>query len=106
MAMDSGCEVDSNPSRICDNDIDNNNDSDSDSDSYSDSDSESSSIYADDRDSDTDNNCDAGPEETRFFLYRYFTITIIANRTPGKLNLVFIKATLLHTKGEDNNPRM
>lgn len=42
MAMDSGCEVDSDPSRICDTDSGNNC-------SDNDSDSESSSIYADDR---------------------------------------------------------
>ena len=93
MVIDSGCEVDSDPGRISD-DVDNN------------SDSELSSIYADDRGSDTDDDCDAGPEETRTFLYRHFTITIVANETPGKPNLVFMKATLLHTKGEDNNPRM
>ena len=96
MAIDSDCEVDSDPGRISDDDSDND----------SDSDSESSSIYAVDRDSDTDDDCDAGPEETRSFLYRHFTITIVANETPGKPNLVFMKATLLHTKGEDNNPRM
>ena len=45
-------------------------------------------------------------QETRSFLYRHFTIIIVANKAPGKPNLVFIKATLLHTKGEDNNPRM
>ena len=93
MVIDSGCEVDSDPGRISDN-VDNN------------SDSEFSSTYADDRGSDTDNNCDAELEETRTFLYRHFTITIVANKTPGKPNLVFIKATLLHTKGENNNPRM
>lgn len=93
-------ERNSNPSRIC------GNDSDSDNDNDSDSDSESSSVYADDRDSDTDDDCDAGLEETRSFLYRHFTIIIVANGTPGKPNLVFMKATLLHTKGEDNNPRM
>lgn len=97
-------ERDSNPSRFCGNDSD--SDSGNDNDNDSDSDSESSSVYADDRYSDTDDDCDAGPEETRSFLYRHFTIIIVANGTLGKPNLVFMKATLLHTKGEDNNPRM
>jgi len=77
-----------------------------DSDSYSDGDSDSSSLYGYSEGSYTDDDCNAGPEETRSFLYRHFTISIVANRTPGKPNLVFMKATLLHTKGEDNNPRM
>ena len=102
MVIDSGCEVDSDPGRISDDDSEN----DSDNDSDSNSESESSSIYADDMDSDTNDDCDAGPEETRSFLYRHFTITLVANETLGKPNLVFMKATLLHTKGEDNNPRM
>ena len=106
MAMDSGCEADSDPTKICGIDSDSDSDSDSDNDNDNDSDSESSSVYADDRDSDTDDDCDAGPEETRSFLYRHFTIIIVANGTPGKPNLVFMKATLLQTKGEDNNPRM
>ena len=71
-----------------------------------DSDSDSGSLYDYSEDCDTDDDCNAGPEETRSFLYRHFTISIVANRTPGKPNLVFMKATLLHTKGEDNNPRM
>ncbi|KAL8989941.1 MAG: hypothetical protein Q9177_001280 [Variospora cf. flavescens] len=100
MAMDSGCEADSDPTKIYG--IDSDSDSDNDNDNDSDSDSDSSSVYADDRDSDTDDDCDAGPEETRSFLYRHFTIIIVANGTPGKPNLVFMKATLLHTKGEDN----
>jgi hypothetical protein len=70
------------------------------------SDSDSGSLYDYSEDCDTDDDCNAGPEETRSFLYRHFTISIVANRTPGKPNLVFMKATLLHTKGEDNNPRM
>ena len=75
-------------------------------DSDSDSDSDSGSLYGYDEGSDTDDDCNAGPEVTRSFLYRHFTISIVANRTAGKPNLVFMKATLLHTKGEDNNPRM
>ncbi len=72
----------------------------------SDSDSDPGSLYNCDKDCDTDDDCDIGPEETRLFLYRHFTISIVANQIPGKPNLVFIKATLLYTKGEDNNPRI
>jgi len=87
-------------------DSDSNTPWDGDGDGDSDSDSDSGSLYNCDKDCDTDDDCDAGPEETRSFLYRHFTISIVANPTPGKPNLVFMKATLLHTKGEDNNPRM
>ncbi len=52
-----------------------------------DSDSDSGSLYGYDEGSDTDDDCNAGPEETRSFLYRHFTISIVANRTPGKPNL-------------------
>ena len=75
-------------------------------DSDSNSDSDSGSLYHCDEDCDTDDDCDAGPEKTQSFLYRHFTISIVANQTPGKPNLVFMKATLLHIKGEDNNPQM
>ena len=75
-------------------------------DSHGDSDSDSGCLYNCDEDCDTDDDCDAGPEATRSFLYRHFTISIVANQTPGKPNLVFMKATLLHTKGEDNNRRV
>ncbi len=126
-AVDSGCDVDSNNSttsdktRENDNDSDseneNDNDSDSDNDGDSDSDNGSDSddgywsgsdddgeSTTDGEDLDTDDECDAGPEVTRSFLYRHFTIVIVANETPGKPNIVFMKATLLHTNGEDNHP--
>lgn len=99
-AIDSGCEVDSDPSRINDNDSDNNIDGDRDNDS------ESSSICPDDRDSDSNYDFDSRPKETRSFLYRHFTITVVGNGSPKKPNLVLLKTTPLHTKGEDNNPRM
>lgn len=70
------------------------------------SDSDSGSLYNYSEDCDTDDDYNAGPKEIRSFLYRHFTISIVANRTPRKPNLVFMKATLLYTKGEDNNPRM
>ena len=76
---------------------------DGDSSDDSDSDFDSSCDYSED--CETDDDCYAGLEETRSFLYRHFTISIIANQIAEKPNLVFMKAILLHTKGEDNNPR-
>ncbi len=125
MAVDSGCEVDEDSHLAFDSDGSSDNDSssvfdcdedcDTDGSSVSDCDGDcdtdgssngdSSSIYDCDEDCDTDDDCNTGPEETRSFLYRHYTISIIANPTPGKPNLVFMKATLLHTKGEDNHPR-
>ena len=80
------------------------NGSESDVDSNSSVDSDLGSDYGDD--SCTDDDYDARDEETGSFLYRYFTIFIAPNRIAGKLNLIFIKATLLYTKGEDSNLRM
>lgn len=73
-----------------------------------DSESDSRSVYEpdDEDDCDTDDDCGAGPEETRAFLYPHFTITIVPHSTPWKPNMVFMKAYLLHTKGEDNKLRM
>ena len=76
IAIDSGCEVDSDPSRICDNEID--------SDSDSDSESEFGLIYAEFRDSDTGDYCDAEPKKIRSFLYQHFKIIIVANGNPQK----------------------
>ena len=80
--------------------------SDSDTAYDDDSDSDSSSLYDLDDDSDTDDECTMGSEETRSFLYRHFTIYIIPNSDPSKPNTIFTKIILIHTKGEDNNPRM
>ena len=103
MAVDSDCKIDSDSNTAYDGD----SDSDSSTACESDDDSDSSSVYyPDDDDCDTDDDCGAGPEKTRAFLYRHFTIIIVPNQTPGKPNMIFMKATLLHTKGEDNNPRM
>ncbi len=87
MSIDAACNIDCNSNTTWD------------------SDSDSGSLYNCDDDYDTGDDFDAGPEETRSFLYHHFTISIVANPTLGKPNLVFMKATLLHTKGEDNNPR-
>lgn len=91
MAINSDCKFDSDFSTACEND----------------SDSDFSSVYhTDNNDCDTDDDCDAGSEKTRAFLYRHFTIIIASNETPGKPNMIFMKVTLLHTKDEDNNPQM
>ena len=91
-------------SATCDTDSDSNKSWSGDSDN--DTDSDFGSLYGYDEGSDTDDDYNAGPEETRSFLYRHFTISIVANPTARKPNPVFMKATLLYTKGEDNNPRM
>ncbi|KAL9134380.1 MAG: hypothetical protein Q9175_004440, partial [Cornicularia normoerica] len=85
MIVDPDCIVDSDSSTACENN----------------GDSDSSSVYLPD-----DDDYGAGPEKTRAFLYRHFTIAIVPNETPGKPNMVFMKATLLYTKGEYNNPRI
>jgi len=110
--VDSVCEVDED-SNMASNSNDN---SDSDSSSIFDcdesyhiddnNDDDSSFVYDDDENCDIDDDCNIGPKETRSFLYRHLTIMIIANPTMGKLNLIFMKVTLLHIKGEDNKPRM
>ena len=104
MAIDSECKFDSDSSTACDGD----GDKDSSTAWENGSDNDSCSAYDPDDEDDgaTDDDCGAGPEETRAFLYRHFTITIVPHSTPGKPNTVFMKATLLYTKGEDNNPRM
>ena len=105
MPVDSGCDVDDNVNdSSTTNDQSSNLSNDNGSDSDSDSDSGSINIY--DEGSSTDDDCNAGPEMTWTFMYRHFIIIIVANETPGKPNLVFMKATLLHTKGEGNNPQM
>ena len=71
-----------------------------------DSDSDSNSLYEVGGNSDTDDECTAGFEETRSFLYRHFTIYIVPNPDPEKPNTIFTKITPIHTKGEDNNPRL
>ncbi|MCJ1475489.1 hypothetical protein MMC13_004152 [Lambiella insularis] len=55
---------------------------------------------------DTDDDYNAGPEKTRASLYRHLTIYAVPHPEPREPNLVFMKAHLLHTKGEDNNPRI
>jgi len=118
MVVDSDCGVDSKPTRLHDHDGEGYSESNTAYDS--DSDNDSNTAYDGDGDSDsdlslgnniaedcdTDDECTAGSEETRSFLYRHFTIYIVPSSTPGKPNTIFTKITLLHTKGEDNHPRM
>ena len=49
----------------------------------------------------TDDGYDAGSDPIRSILYRHITITIVRNP-----NIVSMKATLVHTKGEGNVPRV
>ncbi len=118
MIVDFDCEVDSKFTRLHDHDDEGYSDSNTTYDS--DSDNDSNMAYDDDDDSDSnlslrnnvDENCDiddectARFEETWSFLYRHFTIYIVPNFTLEKSNTIFTKITLLHTKDEDNHPRM
>lgn len=81
-------------------------DGDSTTDSVTDNDAGSVADDQLDDDSCIDDYYDGGAEETGAFLYRYFTIFLVPGLVPGKPNIIFIKATLLHTKGEDSNPPM
>lgn len=53
----------------------------------------------------TDDDCLAGEDQTRTFLYRHITI-FIANDVVGGPNTVFMKITQPNTRGQDNNPRV
>ena len=79
MAVDSERKFNSDSSTA----YDVNNDSNSSTAYENNSDSDSCSAYeADDEDDgDTDDDCSAGPEEARAFLYRHFTITIVPHST-------------------------
>lgn len=104
MAVDSDRKFDSDSSAAHDF----NSDSSSSAAYENDSDSDSRSVYEpdDEDDCNTNDDCGAGPEEIRAFLYRHFIITIVPHWTPWKPNMVFMKTILLHTKGEDDNLRM
>lgn len=53
-----------------------------------------------------DDDCLAGEDETRTFLYRHIYIFVIAPTSPGSPNTVFMKITQPNTKDQDNNPRV
>jgi len=69
---------------------------DSNSNNNSDNDFDLSCNYS--KNCETDNDCYTELEETRSFLYRYFSISIIVNQIAKKSNLIFIKTTLLYIK--------
>lgn len=71
-----------------------------------DSNNNSSSFYKYNENCDINNDCNIELEETRSFLYCYFIINIVVNRVIKKLNLIFMKTTLLYIKEEDNNSQM
>ena len=87
-------------------DIVDSTDVDSDSVAESTTGSDSQSITDDEAASYTDDDYDGGDEETGAFLYRHFTVFLVKSPVAGKPNYIFMKATLLHTKGEEKNPRM
>lgn len=104
MIINSECKFDNDFNTACDDDSNNDfsivweNDSDSDFCSIYNSD--------DEENDDTDDECNAESEKTRTFLYEHFIIIIVSHSIFEKPNIVFMKATLLHIKGEDNNSRM
>lgn len=63
-------------------------------DSKSDSNSESNS--------NTDDDINAGLDETKSLLWRHITFYIAQNSVSEKLNILFVKVTLIHIKKEDN----
>ncbi|EGC45023.1 conserved hypothetical protein [Histoplasma capsulatum var. duboisii H88] len=54
----------------------------------------------------TDDEYDAGKEETATLLWRHIEFHIIRSPEEGRPNILLAKVTLLHTKGEDNKPRV
>ncbi|KMP02012.1 hypothetical protein CIRG_02151 [Coccidioides immitis RMSCC 2394] len=54
----------------------------------------------------TDDEYDAGEEETATLLWRHIEFHIIRSPEEGRPNILLAKVTLLHTKGEDNKPRV
>ena len=71
-----------------------------------DSDGDSDGDNDGDSDSGTDDGYHAGTEETRSILYRHIRIIVVRKPTCGGSNIILMKVTLLHTKGEDNKPKM
>lgn len=69
-------------------------------------DSDFDSLYNYSENCDIDDDCNAKLEETRLFLYCYFIVSIVVNRTSRKPNLIFMKTTLLHIKKKDKNSQM
>jgi hypothetical protein len=61
--------------------------------------------FSDDSDV-TDNEYDAGPEETGTIIWRHIAFYVVRSPVPGRPNILLAKITLLHTKGENNKPRV
>ena len=59
-----------------------------------------------DSESGTDDGYDAGDDATGSILYRHIELFVVRNPLPEGPNIVLMKVTLVHTKGEDNRPRM
>ena len=65
------------------------------------------SMYSDsESDNDTDDGADAGDDETRTLLWRHIEFYVARNEVNGQPNVQFAKVLILHTKGEDHNPRV
>ncbi len=77
-----------------------------DNNSSNNSDSNFDLFYNYNKNCETDNNCYTELEETRLFLYCYFTISIIVNQIAEKSNLIFIKIIVLYIKEENNNSQI
>jgi hypothetical protein len=54
----------------------------------------------------TDDEYDAGPEEAGVIVWRHIAFHIVRSPVAGRPNILLAKVTLLHTKGEDNKPRV
>ncbi|OJD12900.1 hypothetical protein ACJ73_09278 [Blastomyces percursus] len=54
----------------------------------------------------TDDGYNTGPEEQRVVLWRHISFHIARSRAPGQPNILLAKLSILHTKGEDNKPRV
>ena len=53
-----------------------------------------------------DNDYDAGEAKTRSIRFRHLQLFVARNAVEGEPNVLLAKVTLMHTKGEGNNPRV
>ncbi|OJD26669.1 hypothetical protein ACJ73_01952 [Blastomyces percursus] len=54
----------------------------------------------------TDDGYNTGQEKQRVVLWRHISFHIVHIQTPGQPNKLLSKLSILHTKGEDNKPRV
>lgn len=54
----------------------------------------------------TDDGYNTGQEKQRVVLWRHISFHIVHIQTPGQPNKLLAKLSILHTKGEDNKPRV